>query len=215
MVAGCETRNVQVFDMGSRAILRTFDGHTRAVRSTQFTSDGILNDALPCWLQLLVQFSIPIVPSIGTEHLCEYSFVCCWCAILLWLSWQDWTFFRGRMIAQFDCGISRRLPRNYVCLRATATTCGLVKMFTHVYIGDGVLCKTGHSFSAFSTILIIQCVVINGENSECLSKQKLSLTWPENVELLFWCSEIELGSASLKFCRFAIEIMFQHKKHNR
>eukprot|EP00041_Stephanoeca_diplocostata_P010066 m.159431 g.159431 ORF g.159431 m.159431 type:complete len:510 (+) comp18006_c0_seq1:244-1773(+) len=41
MVAGCETRNIQVFDMGSRAILRTFDGHTRAVRSTQFTSDGL------------------------------------------------------------------------------------------------------------------------------------------------------------------------------
>ena len=41
LVAGCENKEVQVFDMGSRAVLRSFEGHTRAVRSTQFTPDGL------------------------------------------------------------------------------------------------------------------------------------------------------------------------------
>lgn len=41
LVAGCETKEIQVFDMGSRAILRTFKGHERAVRRTLFTPDGL------------------------------------------------------------------------------------------------------------------------------------------------------------------------------
>jgi len=41
MVAGSETKEIQVFDMGSRAILRTFRGHDRAVRRTLFTPDGL------------------------------------------------------------------------------------------------------------------------------------------------------------------------------
>eukprot|EP00040_Diaphanoeca_grandis_P039484 m.259188 g.259188 ORF g.259188 m.259188 type:complete len:499 (-) comp37676_c0_seq1:100-1596(-) len=41
LVTGCETKEVQVFDMNSRAILRTFAGHGRGVHSTQFSTDGV------------------------------------------------------------------------------------------------------------------------------------------------------------------------------
>jgi U3 small nucleolar RNA-associated protein 15 len=41
LVAGSETKEIQVFDMSSRAILRTFRGHDRAVRRTQFSPDGL------------------------------------------------------------------------------------------------------------------------------------------------------------------------------
>lgn len=40
-MAGSETKEIQVFDMSSRAILRTFRGHDRAVRRTQFSPDGL------------------------------------------------------------------------------------------------------------------------------------------------------------------------------
>jgi len=40
MVAGGETKMVQVFDMNSRAILRNYTGHTRAVHRTMFTASG-------------------------------------------------------------------------------------------------------------------------------------------------------------------------------
>lgn len=41
IVAGGEAPQVQVLDIGTRAILRTFKGHTAAVRSTRFSSDNV------------------------------------------------------------------------------------------------------------------------------------------------------------------------------
>ena len=40
LVAGGETKIVQVFDLGSRAILRAYAGHTRAVHRTLFSPGG-------------------------------------------------------------------------------------------------------------------------------------------------------------------------------
>jgi len=41
LVAGGEAKAVQVFDLSSRVILRTFEGHTKAVHHTEFSESGI------------------------------------------------------------------------------------------------------------------------------------------------------------------------------